>query len=191
MKAGIIDIFAESFGWVIGKATAFSFAVMAGVGIGLAALMAGSAVGGAPISFYGPAAGMKEYLTYVTAILPQVIVLFWAGMIFVKSEKAEARHWLGVVALEAIFLTASFSRAIPGGVLAQVAAWVVVIGGIAAFGYAVFFLERHQTRKGINHLERLMHENAIRRAELKKKFGTESASAIDLGLIELDEDRLR
>jgi hypothetical protein len=183
MKSGIIDIFAESLGWVLGKVSLFAMAVLLGVGIGGLALMAGTEVGGGEFRFDSGDHPMHQYLSVVTAILPQVFVIFWAGIIFVRSEQASAYHWVTIIALEAVAMTGSFARAIPGGWMAQVAAWTVAAGGIVAVAHAVKLLERRKLKRGLDHLERLQLANAIRREELKQKYGTGSASAHDLGLL--------
>ena len=182
MKAGIIDIFAESFGWVLGKTTLYAMAVGTGIGIGACALWAGTAAGSGELRF-DAAPGIHQHLAMVTAILPQVLVAFWMGMVFVRSENADAKHWVSVVALEALVMTACFSRAIPGGWLAQFAAWMVAVALIAAVEVAVVFLEFRKAKRGVDHLVRLLQENAGRRAALKEKVGTESAGAEDLGIL--------
>ncbi len=183
MKAGIIDIFAESLGWVLGKTALFAMAAGLGVGIGASALWAGTAAGTGGFGFPAGSHPIHAQLSVVTAILPQVLVIFWAGMIFVRSETATARHWISIVALEALAMTACFARALPAGWLPQIAAWSVVIGGIAAAWYAVMALERMSLKRGLDHLARLQMANAIRREEMKRKFGTESAGAEDLGIL--------
>lgn len=183
MKAGIIDIFADTFGWVLGKAAIFAVAILLGVGIGACALSAGTAVGTGGFGFRGGSHPIHGQLSVVTAILPQIFVIFWAGMAFVRSEKAEGKHWVGVIAMEALAMTGCFAAAMPGGLIPQIAAWSVVIGGIAAVYYAVMLLERRQMRRGMDHLARLEMENSIRREEMKIKYGTTSTSARDLGLL--------
>lgn len=183
MKSGIIDIFAESLGWVLGKASLFAMAVILGVGIGGLALMAGTSVGGGAFRFDSGDLPIHQYLSVVTAILPQVLVIFMAGFIFVKAENASANHWVTVVGLEAVAMTACFSRALPGGLLAQMAAWSVAIGGIVAVAYLIRLMEKRREKRGLDHLERLQLANAIRREELKRKYGTQSASAHELGIL--------
>jgi hypothetical protein len=182
MKAGIIDIFLDSFGWVLGKTTVFAFAVMLGVAIGSCALFAGTRVGGGELEFSPGALPIYQYLGVVTAILPQLLVVFWAGMVFVRSESASAGHWVSIVAAEALVLTGCFSRALPG-TLAQVVAWIVtlsLIGGVAAI---ISKLEHWKVKRGVDHLERLQEENLVRRAGLKEKYGTENAGAGELGIL--------
>jgi len=183
MKAGIIDIFAESFGWVLGKAAFFAMAVFLGIGIGASGLWVGTAISSGEFGFKSGEHPIHQYLSVVTAILPQVLVIFWAGMIFVRSENAAARHWVTIVGLEALTLTACFSRAIPGGWFSVVTAWMVTFAGIVAVYYAIISLERRQVKRGLDHLERLQMANAIRREEMKRKYGTESTSAHDLGIL--------
>ena len=183
MKSGIIDIFAESFGWVLGKTALFAIAVFLGVGIGGLALMAGTSAGAGEFRFDSGDLPIHQHLSVVTAILPQVLVIFWAGIIFVKSEQASAYHWVTVIGLEALAMTGSFSRALPEGWLSQMTAWTVAIGGIAAVAYLVKILERRKLKRGLDHLERLQMANTIRREELRHKYGTHSASAHDLGIL--------
>lgn len=183
MKSGIIDIFAESLGWVLGKASLFALAVLLGIGIGGLALMAGTSVGGGEFRFDSGDNPIHQQLSVVTAILPQVLVVFWAGIIFVRSEQASVYHWVAIIALEALAMTASFSRAIPGGWMAQTVAWTVTVGGIVAVTHLVKLLEGRKQKRGLDHLEQLQLANAIRRDELRHKYGTFSASAEDLGIL--------
>ena len=183
MKAGIIDIFADSFGWVLGKTTLFAMAVFLGLGIGASGLWLGTIVGSGEFRFESGSKPIHQQLSVVTAILPQVLVIFWAGMVFVRSEKAAVRHWVTIVGLEALTMTACCARAIPGGWFAVMAAWMATIAGIAAVYYAVVSLERRQLKRGLDHLERLQMANSIRREEMKRKYGTESTSAHDLGIL--------
>jgi hypothetical protein len=181
MKSGIIDIFLEAFGWVLGKAGLFVLAILTGLALGGLGLWAGAMTAGGNFGF--PAsAPIYEHLTWVSAILPQVILLFWAGMIFVRSEAVEGKHWGQVAALQALLLTACCSGALPDGWLPRAVAWSVVLAGIAAMTFGLRRLEGWRQRRGEKHLARLEEMNARRREELKEKFGTESAGARELGV---------
>jgi hypothetical protein len=182
MKSGIIDIFADAFGWVLGKAGLFVLAVVTGVVIGAAGLWAGTRMGDGGFGFRD-VASVPGFLMWVSAILPQGVLLFWAGMIFVRSEDVEAKHWGRLVAMQAILLAGCCSRGLPDGILPPVVAWSVVFAGIAAVIIGLRWLEGRRQRRGEEHLAQLEEMNVLRRAELKAKFGTDSAGARELGII--------
>jgi hypothetical protein len=182
MKSGIIDIFADAFGWVLGKAAFFALAVVTGVVIGAAGLWAGTEAGDGGFGFR-EIASVPGFLMWVSAILPQGVLLFWAGMIFVRSEDVEAKHWGRLAAMQAILLAGCCSRGIPGGFLPPVVTWSVVLAGVATVIVSLRWLEGRRQRRGEEHLAQLEEMNALRRAELKAKFGTDSAGARELGIL--------
>ncbi|MCW1922060.1 hypothetical protein OKA05_05815 [Luteolibacter arcticus] len=182
MKSGIIDIFADAFGWVLGKAGLFVLAVVTGVLIGAAGLWAGTKTGDGAFGFR-EVASVPGFLMWVGAILPQGVLMFWAGMIFVRSESVEAKHWGQLAAIQAILLTLCCSKGLPEGLLSRVVAWSVVFAGVAAVTTGLRRLEGRRQRRGEEHLARLEEENALRREELKDKFGTESVGARELGIL--------
>jgi hypothetical protein len=183
MKAGIIDLFVDSFGWVLGKTFLFALAVMTGMAIGGFALWAGTKTGGDAFGFNGGEASIFSHLASVIAILPQIVLLFWAGMVFVRSEGAEMRHWGYVASLEALLLTVCFSKALPGGVGAQIVAWTVTLVSIGVLRVCLRKIEGWKMQRGMDHLAQLEEFNNARRAELKEKFGTENTSARELGFL--------
>jgi len=181
MKSGIIDIFADAFGWVLGKTGIFLLAVVTGVVIGAAGLWAGTMAGDGVFGFRD-VASVPGFLMWVSAILPQGVLLFWAGIIFVRSENVEAKHWGQLVAMQAILLAGCCSRGLPNGLFPPLVAWSVVLGGIAAVITGLRRMERRRLRRGEEHLAQLEEMNARKREELKAKFGTVSASARELGI---------
>jgi hypothetical protein len=182
MKSGIIDIFIDAFGWVLGKAGLFVLAIATGVAIGASALRAGTMSGGGVFGFRD-VASIPGFLMWVSAILPQGVLLFWAGMIFVRSETVEGKHWGQLAALQAILLTACCSKGLPGGFFPPVVAWSVVFAGIAAVMAGLRRLEGWRQRRSEEHLAHLEEMNALRREELKARFGTDSAGARELGIL--------
>lgn len=183
MKAGIIDIFADAFGWVLAKTAVFALAVLAGIAIGGLGLWAGSEAAGGFFGFKDGSHPVFKQLRWVTALLPQIIVVFWAGMVFVRSEQAEMKHWLQVVALEAGVMAWFLSGALPDGWLAVTVTWITTLAGVAALVWAGRRLERRHLRRGLEHLARLEEENRLRRAWMKETYGTESVSARELGIL--------
>jgi hypothetical protein len=182
MKSGIIDILVDAFGWVLGKTGLFMLAIVTGVVIGASALCAGTMSGGGIFGFRD-IASVPGFLMWVSAILPQGVLLFWAGLIFVRSEDVEAKHWGRLVALQAILLTACCSRGLPSGLLPGLVAWSIVFAGIAAVTTGLRRFACLRQRRGEEHLAHLEEMNALRREELKAKFGTESVGARELGIL--------
>lgn len=181
MKAGFIDLLLDSIGWVLLKTLVFALAIFAGVGIGMVALTVGTGLGGGGFGFD---AGMpiQGGLMYVLAVLPQVAFVFWAGMWFVRSENVEAKHWMIIAGLQAYLLTGCFMTAMPGGIFARVVAIAVTTGLVIGLNRCVRRYGAYQFRRGLDHFDLLMSENVARREELKKKFGTVSSSAEELGI---------
>jgi vacuolar-type H+-ATPase subunit I/STV1 len=182
MKSGIIDIFVDAFGWVLGKAGLFVLAILTGLSVGASGLWAGTMMAGGSFGFQAEKP-IFEHLTWVSAILPQVLLMFWAGMVFVRSEAAEAKHWGQVAAMQALLLTVCCSGALPDGLFPRVVAWSIVLAGIAAVVAGLHGVEGWRQRRGEEHLARLEKMNALRREELKAKFGTVSVGARELGIL--------
>ena len=181
MKAGFIDLLLDSIGWVLVKALIFALAILTGVGIATLALMVGTGVGGGGFGFE---TGMpiQEGLMWVLAILPQVALVFWSGMWFMRSENVEARHWAIIAGLQAYLLTGCLMTAMPGGVFPRVVAVAVTTALMIGLNRCVRKFGKFQYRRGLDHFDLLAAENVARRKELKEKFGTVSSSAEDLGI---------
>jgi len=165
---------------VVGKAFLFAIAVMAGIAISGISLWAGTYAGGGEFGFEA-GKPIQEHLKVVMAVLPQIILLLWAGMLFVRSEKAGPRHWMIVAGFEALLMTGCFAAALPGGLLAQLVTWMVVITLIGGLATSVEASQTWQARRGADHLESLKEADVRRREELRGKFGTVSAGAEELG----------
>lgn len=182
MKAGFIDILLGSMCWVLGRAALFALAILAGIGLGGFALWAATSAAGGGFGFPQGSHPVHHYLIWIAALIPQLLLLFWAGILFVRSEGMEMKHWGRVAALQALLMVFCFSRALPDGWLAQTVAWGIVLGGAALQTLILRALERRRTRRGMDYLAALTERNAARRAELKEKYGTTSASARELGI---------
>lgn len=183
MKAGFIDLLLSTIGWVVGKTALFALAVMLGIVTGGAGLWLGTMAGQGDFGFRAGDLPIFGYLTVVGAILPQVLLMLWAGFCYVRSEKAGAWEWLRVVALQAALMLICFALAMPTGILPQLVAWGVVLGLLAVMAKIVRKAGNYQLQRGMNHLEKLKEENVIRRQELQKKFGTVSTGAEELGIL--------
>ncbi len=183
MKAGIIDLFVDSFGWVLGKTLLFALAVMGGLAIGGFGLWAATQAVSGEFAFQAGGIPVFHHLSWVTALLPQILLLFWAGMVFVRSEMAEMKHWGQVAAIQALLMVGCFARALPDGMLPQILAWGLTLGGIAGLFALLRKIGSWQLNRGMDHLARLEELNNARRAEMKEKFGTENTSARELGIL--------
>jgi hypothetical protein len=183
MKAGFIDLLLSTIGWVVGKTALFALAVMLGIVTGGAGLWLGSMAGDGGFGFRAGDQAIFGYLSVVGAILPQVVLMLWAGISYVRSEKAGAWAWLRVVAMQAALMLICFALAMPEGILPQVIAWGVALGLLALMAKIVRKVGNHQLQRGLNHLEKLKEDNVRRREELKEKFGTVSTGAEELGIL--------
>lgn len=183
MKAGFIDLLLSTIGWVVGKTALFALAVMLGILTGGAGLWLGTMAGNGSFGFRAGELPIFGYLTVVGAILPQVLLMLWAGFAYVRSEKAGAWEWLRVVALQAALMLICFALAMPEGILPQLVAWTVALGLLALMAKGLRKAGDHQLQRGLNHLEKLKEDNARRRQELHAKFGTVSTGAEDLGIL--------
>jgi hypothetical protein len=182
MKAGFIELLVESIGWVLVKTLVFALAILAGVGIGIVALMIGAALDGGGFGSGGELS-VQDGLMWVMALLPQVGFVFWSGMWFVRSENVEAKHWTILAGVQAFLLTGCLMIVLPMGIFPKIVAFAVTTGLVIGLNRCVRKYGAHQFRRGVDHLDLLMAENVARRAELRKKFGTVSSSAEDLGIL--------
>ncbi|MEK7953528.1 hypothetical protein [Luteolibacter soli] len=182
MKSGIIDIFLDAFGWVLGKTGLFALAILTGIALGALGLWAGTMSGIGTFGFRADKP-ILEHITWVGAILPQVLLMFWAGMLFVRSEAVGAKHWGQVVAAQALLLVFCCADAMPEGLLPRMIAWSIVAVGIAGMAAGLRWLAGWVQRRGEAHLAHLEEENALRREELKEKYGTVSVGARELGIL--------
>ena len=185
MKSGFLDLLLATAGWVVGKTFLFALAALTGVAIGAASLWAGTIAGGGGFGFGSGAeeGAIFSHLTTVVAVLPQCIILFWAAMFYVRSEKAGGREWLMIAAAEALLLTGCFTLALPGGSGAPIIAWCVCIGLLAGLKKIANKFGHRQVQRGVDHLEKLKADNALRRVEMTAKYGTVSTGAEELGIL--------
>jgi hypothetical protein len=183
MKAGFLDLLLGTVAWVVGKTFLFALAVMLGLLTGGAGLWLGTIAGQGEFGFRAGDLPIFGYLTVVGAILPQVLLMLWAGFVYVRSEKAGAWDWLRVVAMQAALLLICFALALPQGLMPQMVAWGVALGLLALQAKMVRKSCNIQLQRGINHLEKLKEDNVRRREELNEKFGTVSTGAEELGIL--------
>ncbi len=182
MKADIIDIFVDGCGWVLGKASLFALAIAMGIGMGAVALAAGTFTGGGGFGFARNAAPIYGHLIIVCVLLPLAVGIFWTGMWFVRSENTGVREWGIIAAVQALLVTGGFCTALPGGWLPQLAAWSLAIAMPAMLGAGLWSFQQWRVQRWAAGLIELQAINAARRAELKAKFGTESAGSQELGI---------
>ena len=183
MKSGFLDLLLSTAGWVVGKTALFFLAIILGIITGGTGLWLGTMVGQGEFGFRAGDNPIFGYLTVVGAILPQVLLMVWAGIIYVRSEEAGAWQWLRVVAMEAGLLLICFALAMPSGILPQVVAWGAALGLLALQAKLVKKLGYRRVERGENHLEKLLADNVRRRQELNEKYGTVSTGAKDLGIL--------
>lgn len=183
MKSGFLDILLGAIGWVVGKTALFALAVMLGILTGGAGLWLGTMAGAGEFGFRAGDIAIFGYLTVVGAILPQVVLMLWAGFCYVRSEKAGAWEWLRVVAMQAALMLICFALAMPTGILPQLVAWGVALTLLALQAKLLRKVGSVQLERGLSHLEKLKEENTRRRQELNTKFGTVSTGAEELGIL--------
>ncbi len=183
MKSGFLDILLGAVGWVVGKTALFFLAIMLGIITGGAGLWLGTWAGGGEFGFHTGEIPIFGYITVVAAILPQVVLMLWAGFLYVRSEKAGAWEWLRVVAMQAGLMLICFALAMPVGILPHVVAWSVALGLLALQAKLVRKAGKVQLKRGLNHLDKLKEDNVRRRQEMHTKFGTVSTGAEELGIL--------
>ncbi|WP_367870108.1 hypothetical protein [Luteolibacter sp. Populi] len=183
MKSGFLDLLLATAGWVVGKTCLFALAALTGIAIGAVALWAGTMAGGGGFGFPTGESPIFGQLSTVIALLAQGVILFWAAMFYVRSEKAGGREWLMIAAGEALLLTGCFSLALPGGLGASIVSWCVCLGLLAGLKKIASRFGHRQIQRGIDHLEKLKEDNARRRVEMTAKYGTVSTGAEELGIL--------
>jgi hypothetical protein len=179
MKGDVIEVLAGTFGWVFGKAFLFALAVAGGVlATGLAVPASGHLVSAAAL----PYLPVRSVVLGVALVLLLLFGVIFSGIWFVRSESAGWRAWLGILLGQAAVLLAAYSVVWqPGLPVVLVSAGLVAVLGTMV-GAALWYAEAWRTSRWAGEMAQLQAENAVRRAELKARFGTESAGAAELGL---------
>jgi len=181
MKAGIIDILLDAFGWVGGKAALFYLAIFTGAGMGALALLAGMKVGKGfdyPITGDNPIAQAAP--GFVVGV-PQFALLFGVALWWVRSEKVGVRSWAVIAGVEAALVTLFL---LPGisGVFPLIVTMTVLIAETVILAKGVIAFRVLQVRRWEEDAAARLVENAHRREDLLARFGTVNSSAADLGI---------
>ncbi len=180
MKGDVIEVFGDTFAWVFGKAFLFFVAVVTGIGIGVASIAASSLLGTGSAPVVSFADGRLVYV--IGCIVPALFAVIFAGMWFVRSDEAGWLAWSGLAAAQAALLGAAYSTIFRPGLAALATLWGLLVVCSAMLAVALWCWQIWRTNRWAAELAMLQAENQRRRAELKEKFGTESAGADELGI---------
>jgi hypothetical protein len=174
------DVFASGIGWLVKQLFLFVASIWLGCTMGAAALLAsGLARGGwsfdAELLLYSPV------LLLTIWIIPNVCFLGASMYWFVRNETNTPLACGILAGVEALFSLAGRASWLNGW-LPQSIAWVTCIVLIVMMATGLWFLRQWQLNRWAIELEELKAENAMRRAQLKEQFGTDSAGVDETGI---------
>lgn len=179
MKIDFGDVFASGIGWLIKQLFLFVASIWLGCTMGGAALLAGRLADGwsfdADLILYSPALLLTLWL------IPNVCFLGAAIYWFVRNETNTPLACGILAGVEALVAVAGKTGRLHGWLPLSVA-WVTCVVLIAMMGTGLWFLRQWQINRWAIELEGLKAENAMRRAELKEEFGTDSAGFDETGM---------
>ena len=179
MKIDFGDIFASGIGWLVKQLLLFLASIWLGCTIGGAALAAGRLSRG--WSFDGDLLLYSPALLLSLWIIPNVCFLGASIYWFVRSETNTPLACGILAGVEALFCVAGRAGRISGWIPISVT-WVTCVVLIVMMATGLWFLRQWQLNRWIIELEGLKAENAMRRLELKQKFGTDSAGVDETGI---------
>lgn len=179
MKIHFGDVFASGIGWLLKQLFLFTAAIWLGCSMGAAALIAGELAGGGRASF-GLLLGSPVLLRTLW-LIPNLCFLGAAIYWFVRNETHTPRACGTLAAVQALVAVAGWVGEFNGEWLPITVAWITCAVLIVMMGTGVWFLHQWQINRWAGEIAALNAENAMRRAELEREFGTKSAGADELG----------
>jgi hypothetical protein len=157
----------------------FAASIWLGCTMGAAALIAGELSGGDSASF--ELLLFSPVLLLTLWLIPNLCFLGAAIYWFTRNETSTPRACGILAAVEALIAVAGWVGEFKGEWLPITVAWVTCIVLIVMMTTGLWFLHQWQINRWAGEILALKAENAMRRAELEKEFGTKSAGADELG----------
>ncbi|MCW1924897.1 hypothetical protein OKA05_20205 [Luteolibacter arcticus] len=179
MKIDFGDVFASGIGWLLKQLFLFVASIWLGCSMGAAALLAAGLVKG--WSFDAGLLIGSPVLLLTSWLIPNVCFLGAAIYWFVRNETNTPLACGILAGVEALVSVAGQAGEINGW-LPLTVAWVTCLVLIAMMGTGLWFLGQWQINRWALEIEELKAENAMRRAQLKEDFGTDSAGVDETGM---------
>ena len=183
MKIDFGDVFASGIGWLLKQIFLFAAAVWTGCTIAAAALVVGVLAEGMGFDFSDLRILLVSPVLLLTIwLIPNVCFLGAAGYWFVRTETSGYVAWSVLATVEALVcLTGTADRALDGW-LPMTAAWVSCLVLLGMMGTGVWFIHQWQLNRWAREMAILKSENAMRRAELRETYGTDSEGSDEIRL---------
>jgi len=179
VKIDFGDVFASGIGWLAKQLILFVASIWLGCTMGGGALAAGRLA--QVRSFEGELLLHSPALLLTIWIIPNVCFLGAAIYWFVRNETNTPLACGILAGVEALVCVAGSTGWIYGW-LPRSVTWVTCVVLIAMLGTGLWFMRQWQLNRWAMELEELKAENAMRRAELKEQFGTDSAGVDETGI---------
>ena len=179
MKIDFGDVFASGIGWLVKQLLLFLASIWLGCTMGGAALAAGRLSKG--WSFDGDLLLYSPALLLSIWIIPNVCFLGASIYWFVRNETNTLLACGILAGVEALICVAGRTGWLYGWLPLSIA-WVTCVVLIVMMATGLWFLRQWQLNRWAMELEGLKAENAMRRAELKAQFGTDSAGVDETGI---------
>lgn len=179
MKIDFGDVFASGIGWLLKQLFLFAGSIWLGCSMGAAALLAGELADGNSADFR--LLLVSPVLLLTLWLIPNLLFLGAAIYWFVRNETNTPRACGILAAVQALVAVAGWVGEFDGEWLPITVAWVTCVVLIVMLSTALWFLHQWQMNRWAGEIAALKAENAVRRAELEKEFGTKSVGADELG----------
>jgi len=184
VKIDFGDVFASGIGLLVKQLVLFILAAWLGCSLAAAAYLAGKTV--EDRAFPWDSTGLllgSPVLLLTVWLLPNIVFLAAFGIrTVIYSDSAGYRTWITLIAGEALFSMAMVTHEFRREWAPLTTAWLTCLLLIGMMGTALWFLRQWHMNRWAIELEELKAENAMRRVQLKEKFGTDSAGIDETGI---------
>ncbi|MCW1887758.1 hypothetical protein OKA04_23675 [Luteolibacter flavescens] len=179
MKIDFGDVFASGVGWLLKQLFLFVASIWLGCTMGAPALNAANLADGG--RFNGGMLLGSPMLLLTMWIIPNIFFLGAAVYWFVRNESNTIVACGILAGVESLVVVAGHVKDIDGWLplSAAWATWIMLTGMLAT---GLWFLHQWQMNRWAIQIQELKAENAMRRVELKEKFGTDSAGVDETGM---------
>jgi hypothetical protein len=179
MRIDFGDVFADGIGWLLKQLFLFAASVWLGCSMGAAALIAGGLSVGYradfELLFFSPVLLLTLWL------IPNLCFFAAAIYWFVRNETNTLLACGILAAVQALVAVAGWVGDFTGAWLPIAVAWVACVVLIVMLGTGLWFLHQWRINRWAGEIAALKAENAMRRAEMEREFGTKSVGADELG----------